>query len=186
MDRAWSGAIYGSREITPPPRLVTQFPPIISCLQTKLGSTLDAKYRVQDYKVPVEGGEITVRAVTPGAVDEGQKYPLLFWMHGGGQFPWLFSLVLNRCTNLPFPGLIFGNVDQDDYFMRNLSTDLQVTTLNVDYRFVSESPLLVHIPRVKRLFDSVAPGHPFPTQLNDSFAALKWVSRHPGYPPHDI
>ncbi|KAF8261414.1 Alpha/Beta hydrolase protein [Lactarius quietus] len=94
----------------------------------------DAKYRVQDYKVPVEGGEITVRAVIPGTDDEGQKYPLLFWTHGG---------------------FIFGSLDQDDYFLRNLSTDLQVTTLNVDYR--------------------LAPGQLFPTQLNDSFAALKWA-----------
>ena len=39
-------------------------------------------------------------------------------------------------------GLIFGNVDQDDYFMRNLSIDLQVTTLNVEYRFVPEYPSL--------------------------------------------
>jgi len=76
----------------------------------------DAKYRVQDYKVPVDGGEITVRAVIPGTGDEGLSYPLLFWTHGGG--------------------LIFGNVDQDDYLMRNLSTELQITTLNVDYRFV--------------------------------------------------
>ena len=51
-----------------------------------LTGTSDAIYRVQDYKVPVEGGEITVRAVIPGTVDEGQKYPLLFWAHGGGQF----------------------------------------------------------------------------------------------------
>jgi acetyl esterase/lipase len=51
--------------------------------------------------------------------------------------------------------MVFGNVDQDDYFMRNLSLDLQVTTLNVEYR--------------------VAPGHLFPTQLNDSSAALKWA-----------
>ncbi|KAH9027049.1 Alpha/Beta hydrolase protein [Lactarius hengduanensis] len=95
----------------------------------------DAKYRVQDFKVPVEGGEITVRAVIPGTGDERQKYPLLFWLHGGG--------------------MVFGNVDQDDYFMRNLSTELQVTTLNVEYR--------------------VAPDHLFPTQLNDSHAALKWA-----------
>ncbi|KAH9026196.1 Alpha/Beta hydrolase protein [Lactarius pseudohatsudake] len=95
----------------------------------------DAKYRVQDFKVPVEGGEITVRAVIPGTGDEGQTYPLLFWLHGGG--------------------MVFGNVDQDDYFMRNLSTELQVTTLNVEYR--------------------VAPDHLFPTQLNDSHAALKWA-----------
>jgi acetyl esterase/lipase len=95
----------------------------------------DAKYRVQDYTVPVEGGEITVRAVIPDTGNDGLSYPLLFWMHGGG--------------------LIFGDVDLDDYFMRNLSTELQVTTLNVDYR--------------------LAPGHLFPVQLNDSFLALKWA-----------
>ena len=50
----------------------------------------DAKYRVHDYKVPVEGGEITVRAVTPGTGDEGEKYPLLFWAHGGGQLSCMF------------------------------------------------------------------------------------------------
>jgi len=95
----------------------------------------DAGYRVQDHTVPVEGGEIVVRAVIPGTGGDGLSYPLLFWTHGGG--------------------LIFGNVDQDDYLMRNLSTELQVTTLNVDYR--------------------LAPGHLFPDQLNDSFSALKWA-----------
>ena len=48
-----------------------------------------------------------------------------------------FWFYLDRCI-CTFLGLIFGNVDQDDYFMRNLSTDLQVTTLNVEYRFVPE------------------------------------------------
>ncbi len=66
----------------------------------QVGTLLDAKYRVQDYKVPVEGGEITVRAVIPGTGDEGQKYPLLFWMHGGGQFSFMilfdFSFSFNR------------------------------------------------------------------------------------------
>jgi hypothetical protein len=53
--------------------------------------------------------------------------------------------VLNQCALSPFPGLIFGNVDQDDYLMRNLSTDLQVTTLNVEYRFVPEYSSLFSI-----------------------------------------
>ena len=75
----------------------------------------------------------------------------------------------------PLLGLIFGNVDQDDYFMRNLSIDLQVTTLNVEYRFVPEYPSL-HLILVLPPADRVAPGHLFPTQLNDSSAALKWVT----------
>ncbi|KAI0266838.1 Alpha/Beta hydrolase protein [Gloeopeniophorella convolvens] len=94
----------------------------------------DAKYRVQDHKVPVEGGEILVRAVIPGT-GEGGPYPLLVWAHGGGY--------------------AFGDVGLDDYFMRNLSTELQVTTLNVEYR--------------------LAPTHTFPTALNDCYAALKWA-----------
>ena len=85
--------------------------------------------------VPVEGGEIVVRAVIPGTGDGALSYPLLFWMHGGG---WSLNEndIFRRAGRLSFAGLIFGNVDQDDYFMRNLSTELQVTTLNVDYRFV--------------------------------------------------
>ena len=51
------------------------------------------------------------------------------------------------CTDVlvtfsPLLGLIYGNVDQDDYFMRNLSIDLQVTTLNIEYRSVPEFPSL--------------------------------------------
>ena len=45
----------------------------------------DSEYRVEDRKVPVEGGEITVRTVVPtpaGAKDK--KFPLLVWYHGGG------------------------------------------------------------------------------------------------------
>ena len=74
----------------------------------------------------------------PDTKDEGQKYPLLFWTHGGGQFSCFFYLFYADVLFVSLPGLIFGNVDQDDYFMRNLSVDLQVTTLNVDYRFVLE------------------------------------------------
>jgi hypothetical protein len=47
-----------------------------------------------------------------------------------------FGFILNRRTRLFL--VIFGHLDQDDYFLRNLSVDLQVTTVNVDYRFVSK------------------------------------------------
>ncbi|KAI0260132.1 alpha/beta hydrolase fold-domain-containing protein [Gloeopeniophorella convolvens] len=93
-----------------------------------------AKLRVQEYKIPVEGGEILVRAVIPGTGEGKEQYPLLFWTHGGG--------------------FVVGTVDLDDYFLRNLSAELQVTTLNVEYR--------------------LAPAHTYPTALNDSYAALKW------------
>jgi len=83
----------------------------------------------------VEGGEITVRAVIPDTGNDGLSYPLLFWMHGGGLSSGKNVLLLGTDE---FAGLIFGDIDMDDYFMRNLSTELQVTTLNVGYRFVSK------------------------------------------------
>lgn len=56
---------------------------------------VDAKYRVRDYKVPVEGGEIVVRAVIPGTEDEGRTYPFLFWTHGGGRSSSEIASLLN-------------------------------------------------------------------------------------------
>jgi len=59
--------------------------------------------------------------------------------------------------------------------MRNLSTELQVTTLNVEYRFVPNYRCFHFFLRAQREMNSLAPGHLFPGQLNDSFSALKWV-----------
>ncbi|KAI0061914.1 hypothetical protein BV25DRAFT_1947234 [Artomyces pyxidatus] len=96
----------------------------------------DSKYRVEDHKVSVEGGEITVRVVIPNSGDAGETYPLVVWMHGGG---W-----------------VLGDVNQDDFFLRLLSVELQATVVNVDYR--------------------LAPQFPFPTGLNDSYTAVKWAA----------
>ncbi|KAI0354040.1 hypothetical protein OH77DRAFT_1426449 [Trametes cingulata] len=52
-------------------------------------------------------------------------------------------------------GWVFGNVELDDHWLRILCVDLQTVIVNVDYR--------------------LAPEHPFPTGLNDSFTALKWT-----------
>ncbi|KAI0053263.1 hypothetical protein FA95DRAFT_1552779 [Auriscalpium vulgare] len=96
----------------------------------------DAKYSVKDHTVAVEGGEIIVRVVIPEPIEPTQTFPVLVWFHGGG---W-----------------IFGDVDQDDYLLRIYSTELQIVTVNVDYR--------------------TAPEHTFPTPWNDSFTALRWVA----------
>ncbi|KAI0057882.1 hypothetical protein BV25DRAFT_1830628 [Artomyces pyxidatus] len=53
-------------------------------------------------------------------------------------------------------GWVAGNLDQDDCLLRSLSIELQATTVNVDYR--------------------LAPQYPFPTGLNDSYAAFKWAA----------
>ncbi|KAI0363001.1 Alpha/beta hydrolase fold-3 [Pilatotrama ljubarskyi] len=52
-------------------------------------------------------------------------------------------------------GFVFGNLELDDYWLRILCVDLQMMIVNVDYR--------------------LAPEHPFPTGVNDSYAALKWT-----------
>jgi len=100
------------------------------------------KYKLQDHKVPVAGGEITVRALIPVSENETESsrvFPLLFWIHGGG---WML-----------------GNLDLDDFYLRNVCVDLQIVIINVDYR--------------------LSPENPFPTGLNDCYAALKWAASNP-------
>ncbi|KAI0053261.1 alpha/beta-hydrolase [Auriscalpium vulgare] len=108
--------------------------------------TEDAQYRVEDHKVPVDDGEIVVRVVTPGSNDLGETFPVIVWFHGGG---W-----------------VLGNVDQDDYQLRLMSTELRAVTVNVDYR--------------------TAPEHPYPTPWDDSFAAVKWVATNAGAMAADL
>ncbi|OBZ73134.1 AB hydrolase superfamily protein B1A11.02 [Grifola frondosa] len=100
----------------------------------------ETEYRVEDHKVPVDGGEITVRCVipTPAGAQADTSFPVLFWMHGGG---WTV-----------------GNIDTDDFYLRILCVDLQISIVNVEYR--------------------LAPEHPFPAGLNDCYAALKWVANN--------
>ncbi|KAK7690573.1 hypothetical protein QCA50_005671 [Cerrena zonata] len=97
------------------------------------------EYRIQDYQVPVENGEILVRCIIPTPAGNADKtFPLYVWYHGGG---W-----------------IFGTIHMNDYQLRRLAVDLQITVVNVDYR--------------------LAPEHPFPIPLKDSYAALKWAVEH--------
>ncbi|OJT12436.1 AB hydrolase superfamily protein B1A11.02 [Trametes pubescens] len=97
---------------------------------------LENTYDVQDRKVSVDDGEITVRCIVPVAADELETFPVLVNMHGGG-----WSV---------------GSIDLDDYFLRKVAVDLQLSIVNVDYR--------------------LAPEYPFPTAVTDCLAALKWVA----------
>ena len=47
---------------------------------------LASEYVVVDRAVPVEGGEVLARIVTPKDIDGTQAatYPLMVWFHGGG------------------------------------------------------------------------------------------------------
>ncbi|KAJ7640549.1 Alpha/Beta hydrolase protein [Mycena rosella] len=96
----------------------------------------DTEYRVVDHQLEVTNGSITVRSLIPAA---DKTYPLMLWMHGGG---W-------TC----------GHIEMDDYQLKALCVELQVSILNVDYR--------------------LAPEHPHPTPLDDCYSALKWAAESP-------
>ncbi|KAJ7495056.1 Alpha/Beta hydrolase protein [Mycena latifolia] len=55
-------------------------------------------------------------------------------------------------------GWIAGDIDIDDFYLRIISVEFRISIVNVEYR--------------------LAPEHPFPTSLNDSYAALKWAADH--------
>ncbi|EIW57056.1 uncharacterized protein TRAVEDRAFT_127653, partial [Trametes versicolor FP-101664 SS1] len=92
---------------------------------------------LRDEAVAVAGGEIVVRCVVPVVEDSDATFPVLVNIHGGG-----WSV---------------GSIEIDDYFLRKLSVDLKLTTVNVAYR--------------------LAPEHPFPSAVDDCLTALKWASR---------
>ncbi|KAI0757825.1 alpha/beta-hydrolase [Daedaleopsis nitida] len=75
-------------------------------------------YAVEDHRVPVEGGEITVRSLVPTGEDSTATFPVLVWFHGGG---W-----------------IVGDLDTDDNHLRTLCVKLQLAIVSVDYRLVPE------------------------------------------------
>jgi len=76
-------------------------------------------YSVEDRKLPVDGGEILLRCLTPTPNNgEGRTYPLLYWVHGGGWFQ--------------------GNIDMDDYILRTWCVEFQISIVNVDYRLAPE------------------------------------------------
>ncbi|KAI0643502.1 Alpha/Beta hydrolase protein [Trametes meyenii] len=96
-----------------------------------------SSYRVEHKNIPVEGGTIVLRCIIPAGAEDG-SYPVLVWYHGGA---W-----------------IMGDIEMDDNHLRCLAVDLQIVTVNVDYR--------------------LAPEYPFPIGINDSFASLKWVAEN--------
>ncbi|KAJ7473591.1 Alpha/Beta hydrolase protein [Mycena galericulata] len=97
----------------------------------------DTEYHISDHQLDVVGGTIRVRSLVPVAKEGShQTYPLMVWLHGGG---WMI-----------------GNIELDDYQLRTICVELQISILNVEYR--------------------LAPEHPHPTGLNDCYSALKWAA----------
>jgi acetyl esterase len=88
---------------------------------------------VADHRVPVEGGEITVRLYAPAGVG---PHPVLVFYHGGG---W-----------------VIGDLYTHDGLCRSIVNAAGCAVASVDYR--------------------LAPEFKFPTPVDDSYAALKWVA----------
>ncbi|KAL0577334.1 hypothetical protein V5O48_004658 [Marasmius crinis-equi] len=82
----------------------------------------ETAYTVTDRQIPVGGGvEVRARCVVPKPkAGEDGKFPLLFWIHGGG---WTI-----------------GDVNWDDYKCRKLAVDRRVSVVNVEYRLAPEYP----------------------------------------------
>ncbi|KAI0708759.1 Alpha/Beta hydrolase protein [Cerioporus squamosus] len=97
-----------------------------------------SSYIVQDKYVPGEGGDILVRCVTPLADGRDKTFPVLVYVHGG-------------CG-------VVGSIELDDFHLRRLSVELQLVTVNIEYR--------------------LAPEHPFPAGIEDCYTALKWVAEN--------
>ena len=54
---------------------------------TKLTRTTrlaEDQYAVSDKHIPVEGGEILIRFLTPAGKTPSTTHPILVWLHGGG------------------------------------------------------------------------------------------------------
>lgn len=63
-------------------------------------------------------------------------------------------------------GMVLGDAAQDSAFCRRIAEELNIVVVSVEYR--------------------LAPEHPFPTPLEDCYAALQWLARQPGIDPARI
>lgn len=63
-------------------------------------------------------------------------------------------------------GMVLGDAAQDSRFCRQVADQLGIVVVSVEYR--------------------LAPEHPFPTPLDDCYAALDWLTRQPGIDPARI
>ncbi|KAG7086438.1 hypothetical protein E1B28_002392 [Marasmius oreades] len=81
----------------------------------------ESAYKVTDRRIDVDGAQLLARCVVPTPkTGEDGKFPLLFWIHGGG---WTI-----------------GGVDWDDYKVRKLAVDQRISVVNIDYRLAPENP----------------------------------------------
>ncbi|KAJ7624737.1 Alpha/Beta hydrolase protein [Roridomyces roridus] len=116
-----------------------QFEGMISVAKKNYGVGLpqESEYTIKDRQIDVAGppaGKIHVHTLVPASF-EGKAYPLYVWFHGGG---WTM-----------------GSIDMDDYQLRKLCVELQISIINVEYR--------------------LAPEHPTPIPQDDCYTGIKWA-----------
>ncbi|KAI0666417.1 Alpha/Beta hydrolase protein [Trametes maxima] len=85
-------------------------------------------------------------------------------VEGGHILVRCYSPIATNDPNATFPllvwihggGYVFHSIETDDYSLRILAADLSLTIVSVEYR--------------------LAPEHPWPIPLDDSYAAVKWAA----------
>ncbi|KAJ3488414.1 hypothetical protein NLI96_g2869 [Meripilus lineatus] len=94
----------------------------------------ESEYTVNDHRISVDGGDITIRTIIPSSKGQNpeERCPLLFWIHGGG---WAL-----------------GSIELDDLWLRRLSVDYKLTITNVDYRLEMGLSFKFSLQVVERVF----------------------------------
>ncbi|KAI9060358.1 hypothetical protein FKP32DRAFT_1047396 [Trametes sanguinea] len=107
----------------------------------------------------VSGDGVSVRYYIPTAAGSPATYPVLVNIHGGGKFSLLHNCTLAGAAYADLlsycSGWSVGNIELDDYVLRQLCVKLSLSIVNIEYR--------------------LAPEHPFPAAVDDCLAALRWT-----------
>ncbi|KAJ8454100.1 hypothetical protein ONZ51_g13224 [Trametes cubensis] len=82
-------------------------------------------YTVNNYNVPVEGGEILVRCLVPVVENKDETFPVFVYIHGGG--------------------MCVGGVELDDYPLRCWCVRNKLSVVIVDYRLAPEYPFPIPV-----------------------------------------
>ncbi|KAL0565212.1 hypothetical protein V5O48_016816 [Marasmius crinis-equi] len=124
-------------------------------------------YTIADHDIDVGGGvTVKARSVVPTTRD-GEH----------GTFP---TLPLANLLPSKITGFAVGELHEDDYKLKIASVNVRVTVVNCEYRCVKAMHTLLSMSSDSTLaIGSLAPEHPFPTAVDDTYAALKFVASHP-------
>ncbi|KAF5365228.1 hypothetical protein D9758_005424 [Tetrapyrgos nigripes] len=128
---------------------------LLSHVQRKLKPQLppDSEYEVQDYMIDTgdgSGAQVLARSVVPRKNTPDEKFPLLFWIHGGS-----WSM---------------GSADMDDYQMRITSVKLRIAVVNCEYRLAPEHPFPIGLNDCHAVLKHVASNpEKFSAELSKGF-----------------